>query len=282
MNMQQFNVDTETIINHLIVSVIYIVGVFLFRATLIRLITSWRVKQQDERRKWIVQIRYLSITAIFLGLVVIWATEIRMLAFSIVAFAVALVIAFKEMLSNVVGSLVKSSNRLFEVGDRIEIDGIRGDVIDHTFFITTVFEVLPSRNLQKYTGRIVKIPNSTFLVKHLYNETSSARYFLHTMIIPLSTDADWHKAEKILLTAAVEETKSFIDSAKKYLQKLEKREGIQSPDLTPIVFLDIPEKDIITLHLRTPLRYDLKGIIEQNILRKFATEFYPAHNPREE
>ncbi len=272
MNEMIFNMDN--IIENLIITVIYVAFILLIRYALLQLISSWKIRKQDERRKWIVQIRYISIFIIFLGLIIIWAAQIRTLAFSIVAFAVALVLAFKETLANPIGSLVKSSNRLFDVGDRIEINGIRGDVIDHTFFCTTVYEVSSSHNIQKYTGRIVKIPNAFFLSHSVFNETTSSPYFLHTIRLPIANTDNWQRAESILLNAAREETKEFLDDAKKYLKRLEDKEGIVAPDLAPQVFIDVSDKDVVELHLRTPLRYDLKGIIEQNIIRKFASEFY--------
>ncbi len=276
LNLSGWGVETKHIVANFVTSLLFLGIVMTLRYSTIKLVASWKLKNVEDKRRWIVHIRNFSFSILLLGLVIIWAAEIRTLAISIVAVAAALVIGTKEILSCFLGGLLKVSNKLFEVGDRIEIQGNRGDVLDHTFLVTTLYEVGHKGRLEKYTGRVLKIPNSVFLTHPVINDTNSAQYCLHTIRIPIPANLDWANAEKILLRAAHDETKDYISHARRYLTLLENRDGIEVPGVEPKVFLDMTERGGVMLHLRIPTKSSLKGQVEQNIMRRFATEFYPA------
>ncbi|WP_146429413.1 mechanosensitive ion channel domain-containing protein [Blastopirellula retiformator] len=74
---------------------------------------------------------------------------------SILAFAVAVVIALKELIQCISGSIMKAVGRPFKLGDRIEFHNIRGDVIDHNVLTTTILELGPDQMTQQLTGRAI-------------------------------------------------------------------------------------------------------------------------------
>ena len=75
----------------------------------------------ESRLRWMARIRSAALVTFFLALTIIWAEELRAVAVSIVAVAVAFVLATKELILSVSGSLVRSSSRAFSLGDRIEV-----------------------------------------------------------------------------------------------------------------------------------------------------------------
>ncbi|MFT5604801.1 MAG: small-conductance mechanosensitive channel [Paracoccaceae bacterium] len=118
-------------------TLLLIVAVITLRAL------SWRfirriVNAAELRRKWLVQSRN---GLVLLGLVIIWGEELRTLALSIVALAVAFVVATKELILCITGSIIKTASCSFDIGDRIQIKDYCGDVIDHNLLATTLLEV---------------------------------------------------------------------------------------------------------------------------------------------
>ncbi len=248
-------------------SIAWILMVLLVRWFALRVVHRTATKTAERvHLRWTVQVRRSATVLILLGLGFIWATELRTMALSITAIAVAIVIATKEMLLCVMGAVLRASAGSFSVGDRIEIGKVRGDVIDHGLFATTVLEIGPDH---QWTGRAVTVPNSQMLSDSVINETYSESYVLHVISVPLPGDAEWHLAEEALLEVARAVCSDYLDDARKQLKSQAKEQGLDPPNVAPRVTVAIPEAGKISLLLRVPTETRKKGVIEQRVLRRF-------------
>jgi small-conductance mechanosensitive channel len=129
------------------------------------------------QRRWTANVRNLLLFLGLLGLVLIWAPQLRTFALSLTAVAVAVVIATKELILCFSGSFMRASSRSFAVGDWIEIAGMRGEVVDHNLFVTLVHEFEPGTF--NYTGRTAVLPNSVFLGQPMRNDSLMREYAYH-------------------------------------------------------------------------------------------------------
>lgn len=241
-----------------------LVTVLFVRMLVARLIRSVESLPESHKLRWSVQLRWFSYLAILGGLLIIWATEIRTMAVTVMALAVAIVIATKELLLCVLGTILRASAAAFAVGDRIEINGIRGDVIDHGLLATTVLEIGPG--LQR-TGHAVTIPNSQLLHTAVVNETFTDAYVLHVIAIPLRIDAEWRLVEEAALRVAREVCAEFLAEARKYMYASARLHGLTMPFVEPRVVVQLPVPGQVNLLLRVPTPAREKGRTEQRILR---------------
>jgi len=253
-------------------SVILIVTVLVVKKLLLRAVLRLDSQQPEVRRRWVVNIRNASLVALLLGLIMIWAEPLRTLAVSFIALAVAAVIATKELILCVSGSVVRATSKSYAVGDRIEIAGKRGDVVDQNLFTTTLLEIGPGQSSHQYTGRAIVIPNSLLLNTPLINETFTHDYVLHVFCIPLTSADDWQRSEQLLLEAAQIECGPFLEQARMYMKNIESQHGLDSPTVAPRVTLQIPEPGKINLLLRIPAPSRRKGRLEQAILRRYLSQ----------
>ena len=232
----------------------------------------------ETRRRWIVNIRNALIFLFVIGLIFIWAPRLQTFAVSLLAIAVALAIATKELIDCSIGTILRAVTGTYSIGDRIEIAGIRGQVVDHNLFTTTLLEIGPGQTSHQYTGRAMVVPNSFFLRHTLTNETYSKDYRLHIITIPLNTDDDWKSAEAILLEAAQEECQTYLEEAKRKMKELEGKMWLDAPSVDPRVTVQLPEPGRINLLLRIPCPSRFPSRLEQAILKKFLQKF--SHVPR--
>ena len=256
------------------VSLISFIAVFLLRFVLMKMLTRSKDLPSSVVRRYQLNISSVLWFLFLIGLAFIWASEIRMMALSLVAFAVAMVLATKELILCAMGGIYRTTNNLFNVGDRIEIGDVRGDVIDRTLFSTTLMEIGPKNVTHQYTGRAVVLPNSTFLSKELINESFLKNYVLHTFFIPLGIKEDWEKAEEILLRTANELCSEYLDKAGRYLKKVEKKTGMDSPNLKPRVHINVESYKQFQLVVRITVPAHEKGKIEQEVVKKFLKEYF--------
>ena len=240
----------------------------LLRWMAIKSFTSKEEVSDLKKRKIIIKIKNVSTVVLVIGLFFIWSSELQAMALSLMALAVALVIATKEYLLCLLGGLFRALTHNYRVGDRIELDEFRGDVIDINFLTTTVLEIGPKNLTHQYTGRSVVFPNSMLLSQVVINETYMHKYVLHVFKIPLSSNQDWEQEEERIMKCCMDECQDFIDEAKRYMNKMSAKEGLDIPLVGPRVAFHL-DCDLITMVIRIPVPSHQKGRIEQAIIRRY-------------
>lgn len=247
--------------------------VVVLRFILLRAIVERESVPLDVRRRLAVQIRNVLGLIFVLGLFFILANELRAFAVSLVAIAVAVVLATKELILCLSGSALRIGANAYTIGDRIEINGVRGNVIDQTFLATTILEIGPGHVTSQYSGRAIVFPNSLLLAHPLINETYMKDYIVHIMTIPLAVTDDWQAAEKILLSIADEACQPFLEKAARHMKELEGRNWMDVPSVKPRVSIQIPDPARVNLLLRIPTPAHRTSRLEQVILRRFLQAF---------
>jgi len=78
--------------------------------------------------------------------------------------------ALQTPITSFIGWIYLLTRQPYRVGDRIQIDDAKGDVIDVSYLDTTLWEFGgPYLSTQHPSGRIIKFPNSQVLSKTVYN-----------------------------------------------------------------------------------------------------------------
>lgn len=171
------------IADNLTVTLVLIVGLLACRMIAEAIVARRSDPVALRRHKF--KIRALCNVVLAIGLLVIWLSEIQDMMLSLTAVLVAVVVATKELIMCAAGSLLRFGGHLFKVGDRIELSGIHGEVIDHGLFSTTIVE-LPSHSLgAAATGRTVMLPNSVLLTGIVRVEAQPRHYAPHRFTLTL-------------------------------------------------------------------------------------------------
>lgn len=250
----------------LIVSTLLLVfSVLLIRSLSSRFIRR-HVDSVELRRRWLVQSRNGLILLMLLGLVMIWAEELRTLALSIVAIAVAFVVATKELIMCITGSILKAGSGSFSIGDRIQIKDFRGDVIDQNLLATTILEVGPGKLTHQRTGRMAVIPNALFVSEPVINESFTHDYVLHVFTVPFKRDDDWRTAQKEILASAQRQCEPYLEPVRRYMNRISVQRGLEPPSVDPRVTLQVPVAGEIHLIVRVPVKSGQRGFVEQAIM----------------
>lgn len=256
-----------TISYKIIISIGLIILLIGIRNIIIYMITHHKTGELSSRRKLIVISRNITFLLLILTLAFFWHAEILSAITAILFIAVAIVIATKELLLNILGSIFRTSSQSISIGDRIEIDEVRGDVIDQTLSGITLLEIGQGTN--QLTGRNIFIPNSKFLSHKVFNETKLKQYVFHVITIPLGQDEDWQQMEAILLEIANEIVNPYYKELEKHMRRLSDKYSLDIPSVEPRVHLQLKESDKTYLALRIPVPIQRRGRLEQHILREY-------------
>lgn len=264
-------VISDAVLSLLASSAILMVVVFILRALTTRFIQR-SVHSPELRGKWLVNSRNGFLLLLLLGLVMIWGEELRTLALSIVAIAVAFVVATKELILCFTGSILKSGSRSFVLGDRIQVKDLRGDVIDQSLLATTILEVGPGKHLHQRTGRRIVIPNALFVSEPVINESFTTHYDFHVFTVPFKREDNWQAAQEALLASATRHCEPYLELVRRYMSKIGNQRGLMMPSVDPRVTIQVPTAGEIHLTVRIPAKAGERNFIEQAILTEMFSE----------
>jgi small-conductance mechanosensitive channel len=197
----------------------------------------------------------INLTMFLLGVVgflSIWFDNPTRLATGLGLVGAGLAFALQKVVTSFAGYFVILRSKTFNVGDRISMGGVRGDVIALNFIQTVIMEMGEPPAVQQedpgmwvqsrqYSGRIVTISNAQIFEEPVYNYTRDFPYIWEEMHIPISYKDDRRKAEEIMLEAVRRNTQDIAHMALPELERLHRRYFIEAPDLEPRVFLRITD-----------------------------------------
>ena len=260
---------TASIIGRNLASSLTLIGVILLaRIASLRGISKTK-GTNESRLEWKSFIKTTSNIVLVVGLLVVWGSELRTFALSLVAIAVAIVIATKELILCFMGGILKYLSRPFKIGDRIEISNYRGDVVEHNFVSTTLWEIGPSRISHMYTGRRVVFPNSLLLNHGLLNETKRFEYGLHTFTVSLPADIDVSHHFEALQASANHVCKDHLANAQSCLNTIGAVDGVDAPTAEPRVSVNFSAGVSVDLIVRIPIRRRQSERFEQAVLHEY-------------
>lgn len=255
----------------LITSVVLVLGLLALRAFLVRLLRGRQETLSPERRRWIALVKNGAIMLIVIGLIFIWSPELSALALSLTAVAVAIVIATKEMILCVVGAVMRATSDSFSVGDRIEVDGVHGEVVDHNLLTTSLQEIGTGDDPYAFTGRTVTLPNSRFVTHEVRNENFRRNYTFHSFRLAFDAAVDPTAVRTSLETATADACREFEAVARRYHDLIRRNTGVDLPGIAPQVRVSTTDLGklvfTVTLFCPTNLAHELQQRISEQGLK---------------
>lgn len=217
------------------------------------------------------------------GFVSIWFDNPSRLATGAALVSAGLAFALQKVVTSFAGYFVILRGKTFNVGDRIKMGSVRGDVIALNFIQTVIMEMgePPSEqeedpgmwvHSRQYSGRIVTISNDQIFEEPVYNYSRDFPYIWEEMHIPISYKDNREKAEQIIVEAVNRQTEEIRNLAQPELDRLKERFFIEASDIKPRVYVRITD-NWVELAVRFLCgTHDVRGVkdrISREILREF-------------
>ena len=189
---------------------------------------------------------------LMIGLLSIWFDNPANLATGVGLASAGLAFALQQVITSFAGYLVILRCKTFNVGDRITMGGVRGDVIALGFIQTTIMEMGEPPLVQsdapgmwvmgrQFTGRIVTVTNGRIFDQPVYNYSRDFPLIWEEMHLPVTYTCDRVRAEQILLEAARTHTEGSTEAAREALQTAMRRYTMPEVELEPRVFFRITD-----------------------------------------
>ncbi len=239
---------SETALDKVVLSLLLVLLIFVLRRAAAYLLER---RIDDPARRYIATktIGYvLGIGSVFV-LLRIWLGGISGLAASIGIISAGVAIALHQPLTNLVGWIFLTIRRPFVVGDRIQIGGHAGDVIDMRLFAFSLVEIGNWVDADQSTGRILHIPNGMVFQQAVANYTQGFNFIWDEMPITVTFESDWRKAKRILTEIIQRHSAVESKEAQQQVRKAASKFLIKYEHLTPIVWTSVADIGV-TLTIR--------------------------------
>ncbi len=155
-----------------------------------------------------------------------------------------LAISLREALLSVAGWLRIATMTEYRIGDRIEIGGIYGDVIDIRLLRTTLMEIRGWVDADQSTGRISHIPNNFIWLHAVHNYNRGFSFIWNELPVTLTFRSDWEAAQDIMLGFAEESAAIVAQQATAEIRDMSREFLIHFGILTPFVYVRVVENGV--------------------------------------
>lgn len=245
MNWITDNLGIPTDIQSKIVaSVVLLIALTAVRILVLRSIHQ-RVEDSEVAYRSRKSTTYTITIVGILSLSWIWLEVFDNLATYLGLLSAGIAIALSDLLKNMAGWLYILSRRPFTVGDRIEIDGIRGDVVDVRLFRFSLMEVGNWVAADQSTGRLIHIPNGRVFTAPISNYTEGFEFIWHEVPVLVTFESDWRRAETILRSALTEHVPGLDQRAERNMRATARRYQIRIGTITPTVYLTVKDSGVL-------------------------------------
>lgn len=195
--------------------------------------------------------------------------------------AAGIAFAMQEVIGALAGWFNILSGRIFRVGDRIDMAGVRGDVIDITPLRTKILEIgvgstdSPGSESEswvkgrQYTGRIVSVSNKKTFTEPLFNYSAVFDFIWEEITFPIPYENDWRSAESIV-RAEIERTQS--KEAEDAMNHMQERYPVPRAEVEPRVFVRATDNWMeVSGRFLLPVRTSraIKDEVTRNVMDEF-------------
>jgi len=184
----------------------------------------------------------------FLGVTIIawiWVNAFNDLPTFLGLVSAGIAIGLADVLKNLAGWVYIWSRRPFRVGDRIEVNGTKGDVVDIRLFRFSLMEVGNWVDAEQSTGRLIHVPNGTLFTSQVANYTEGFGFIWQEIPVLVTFESNRALARAIVEAAVRDHAPNVEREAGARIRETAKTYQIKIGALTPIVYLSVQDSGVL-------------------------------------
>ena len=186
-------------------------------------------------------------------------------------FTAGITFTLQELILSIAGSFYIFFVRVYKPGDRIEINGIKGDVIDIDSIYTTLMEMGEWVSSDNYSGRIVKISNAFVFKGPIKNYSMDFPFVWDELNILITFESDLDLAKKIVLEQAELLLADYTEKSTAKWEEMVERYYIEDSKLAPSIAINLTD-NWVAINLRYITDYKKRRATKHELLELIQRE----------
>ncbi|MEO8665619.1 MAG: mechanosensitive ion channel domain-containing protein [Ignavibacteria bacterium] len=219
-----------------IITIFIALVVIVVATKLIRRQTSKFINDKESKYRFRKLINFVGFLIFFIFLAITFSDKLAGLTVALGVAGAGIAFALQEVIASAAGWMAIMFGGFYKTGDRVQLGGIRGDVIDIGVLRTTLMEIGQWIDGDLYNGRIVRIANSFVFKEPVFNYSADFPFVWDEIKLPIRYDSDYALTREILTNISNEILSEFsVDAEKRWklmLQKYLVEDSVTEPVVT--------------------------------------------------
>jgi small-conductance mechanosensitive channel len=174
-------------------------------------------------------------------------------------FSAGVAFTLQELFLSIAGSIYIFVVKVYKPGDRIEINGIKGDVIDVDSIYTTMMEIGQWVSTDNYSGRIVKLSNAFVFKGAIYNYSQDFPFIWDEFNLPIRYGSDIELAKSIVVKIASQILSEYTTGSKSQWKDVVNKYYIEDAIVDPTLAIKLTD-NWIEFNLRYIVDYKKRRV----------------------
>ncbi|MBT8262438.1 MAG: mechanosensitive ion channel family protein [Bacteroidia bacterium] len=260
------NPTSLAFIKYLLWVIVIIALIQFFRSLLRRRLPDTRTRYKTQ--KGVEVIGYVFLVLLSLSY---FTGNIKDFTLAVGLFTAGVAITLQELILSIAGSVYIFFVKVYKPGDRIEINGIKGDVIDIDSIYTTMMEIGEWVSSDNYSGRIVKLSNAFVFKGPVYNYSQDFPFIWDEFNIPIRYESDVELAKSIIIKVASEQLSDYVNTSLDKWKSVVRRYYIEDALVAPTLAISLTD-NWIQFNLRYIVDYKKRRFTKHRLNELIALE----------
>ena len=196
-----------------------------------------KITSNDNRYRATKVSNFLGVFLTLVLLTVVYSDKLGGLTVALGVAGAGIAFALQEVIASFAGWLAIMFGGFYKSGDRVQLGGIKGDVMDIGVLRTTIMETGQWVDGDLYNGRIVLIANSFVFKEPVFNYSGDFPFLWDEIKIPIQYGSDYARATALLEAIGEEVAGDLTRTSREKWQAMQTKYRLEDANTEPMVSL---------------------------------------------
>lgn len=201
-------------------TIVFVLVLYWFFCYLLNVLKTYLLKKTKNKKErsnieiFSRAIKYLMMFFLVIFAIISYAGSLASLGLVIGLLSAALGWALQRPITGMAAWLMLVVKRPFEIGDRVIIGNVKGDISSITLTHVHIREIGGTIPSEEISGRLILIPNAKLFEENIINYTKKSNFILDEVSFSITFESDIDEAKKIAKESARIILKDYVEDIK--------------------------------------------------------------------
>lgn len=230
-----------------------------------------KIKENDHRYKAKKFSNFIGFILTIILVSIIYSDKLGGLTVALGVTGAGIAFALQEVIASFAGWLAILFGGFYKTGDRVQLGGIKGDVMDIGVLRTTVMELGQWVDGDLYNGRIVLIANSFVFKEPVFNYSGDFPFLWDEIKIPVMYGSNYAKAKEIILNVGIASAGDLTSKSKEMWNTMQNKYRLEDAQTEPMISM-VATDNCVEFTLRYVVNYKQRRATKTELFTKILTD----------